>query len=199
MATPLLVWLVTLAVLTAIVVLVGRALTGLWRGVLVDDRRRVSEARFQFAIWTVLVLSAYLGAVLANAIHHAADPLAISVPPTLWTAMAVSTASLAAAPAALAQGSKGRVATYAEPQRSQWRDLFTGEETATTGTVDLAKLQMILVTGVLVIAYAVVLGYEFDTGSRIATLPKVNDAFAVLLAISHGGYLAKKLKPNSTS
>ncbi len=188
-------WLASFALLLAVLLVIGKALTGLWRGVLVDERKRVSTSRLQFALWTALIISGYLSAVLANAAFHASDPLAISVPQTLWTAMAVSTASLAAAPLALRQGSTGRVATYSQPARSQWRDLVTGEEKETTGMVDVAKLQMVLVTFALVVAYGVVLGYSFYGGhARIAALPKVNDAFAILLAISHGGYIAKKLK-----
>ena len=31
--------------------------------------------------------------------------------------------------------------------------------------------------------------------TRLGTLPEVNDAFAILLGISHGGYLARKAAP----
>ena len=48
-------WLATMALLVALTAVVGRGITGLWRGALVDDRNRLSLSRLQVLVWTVLV------------------------------------------------------------------------------------------------------------------------------------------------
>lgn len=190
-------WLGELGLMLCFGLVVGHGVTGLWRGILVDDRNKLSSARLQLALWTGLLLSGYLEAVLANVGLHQVRPLAVSVPPALWAAMGVSATSLAASPFALGQKKKaGKLASTLSAADSRWRDVVTDEEEGLENVVDLGKLQMLLVTIVLVLAYGVVLGYSFEgDGPRIASLPVVNDAFAILLGISHAGYLAKKTAP----
>ena len=192
-------WLMTLALFVALAVVVGHGMTGLYRGVFVDDRHKLSLSRLQMFLWTALVLSAYLSAALANVGLGAAEPLAISVPQTLLQAMGLSTVSLVAAPAVLHGIKKHAVTVNARPEESRWTDLLRGEEHATSGGVDLGKLQLLLVTIVLTLGYAIVLGHAYvDHGlGTVKALPSIDAAFVVMLAISHGGYLAKKAVPRA--
>lgn len=53
---------------------------------------------------------------------------------------------------------------------------------------------MLLVTLVLLVAYGVALAQMFSLpplGGAIAAFPKLDSAFATLLTVSNGGYLAK--------
>jgi hypothetical protein len=59
-------WLGTMAFLIAFTVIAGKFITGYWRGALIDDRNQISLSRLQLAVWTVLILSAYLEAALSN-------------------------------------------------------------------------------------------------------------------------------------
>jgi hypothetical protein len=190
-------WLVTLALMLALGLVVGHGVTGVWRGIVVDDRNRVSSSRLQLVLWTALVLSGYLDAILANVGLHASEPLLVDVPPALWAAMGVSTASLATSPLALREKKRqGKLTTNASPSGARWLDVVTGEEHGLENVIDLGKVQMVLVTVVLVLAYGVALGHALDSrGTLITSLPKVNEAFAILLGISHAGYLAKKRAP----
>ena len=197
MATSLLLWLATLGLLLGIAVLVGRIVTGDWRGILVDTRNKLSIARLQLLLWTVFVLSGYLAIALVNVARGAGDPLAIGVPDGLWAAMGVSTASLAAAPYVLNR-QPGRLAKNATPEAAGWRDLVSDEVDGFDDRVDLGKLQMVLVTGVLLVAYAVALADRLRGSHGVVhALPAVNGAFVILLGISHAGYLAKKRAPRA--
>lgn len=194
----LLSWLVILALITAFAAAIGHVVAGNVRAIFVDDRNRVSTSRLQLFLWSVVVLSSYLAAVLDNAALHQAAPLSVAVPQALWVAMGVSTASFAASPFVLHQRERhgGKMDMNSEPGEASWADLVMGEEESTKATIDIAKLQMVLVTVVLVLAYAIVLGYAFYLRKLpIGSLPKVNDAFAILLAVSHGGYLVRKVAP----
>jgi hypothetical protein len=77
---------------------VGHGLIGLFRGVLIDDRNRLSMSRLQATLWTILVLSGYLTAALSNMFHAQAEPLAISIPQQLWVLLGISTTALVGSP-----------------------------------------------------------------------------------------------------
>lgn len=191
------IWLAALGFLLGCALAVGRVVTGDWRGVLVDTRNKLSLARLQLLLWTGFVLSAWLAAVLGNIVAGSSDPLVVAVPQGLWAAMGVSTASLAAVPYVLNR-QPGKLARNARASAASWRDLVTDEVDGFDNRVDLGKLQMMLVTGVLLLAYAVALADRLRSGTAVVhSLPSVNDAFVILLGISHAGYLAKKSAPRA--
>src|SRR5262245_33529876 len=47
----------TLVALTVFTTVAGQGTVGLWRGVLVDERNRMSLSRLQLVLWTIVVLS----------------------------------------------------------------------------------------------------------------------------------------------
>jgi hypothetical protein len=94
----LLAWLATMALLVVLTTLIGRAITGFWRGALIDERNRLSLSRVQVFVWTVLVLSGFLIAASLNIRAGKADPLAIDVPAELWLLMGIGTTTLVATP-----------------------------------------------------------------------------------------------------
>lgn len=192
-------WIVIAALLAGFAAVAGDGITGIWRGALVDNRHRVSLGRLQMVLWTVLVLSSYLAAALANVGLGEAKPLSVSVPPELWIAMGISTASFVAAPAALAARRRpggDSSAANADPRSSGWSELLRGEERGGHHELDLAKLQMLFFTLVLILAYAVAVGDAFvRDGVPVHALPTIDSAVVVLLGISHAGYIAKKVTP----
>lgn len=189
-------WLLIAVLMAAFAAVAGHGVTGLARGVLIDDRHRLSLSRLQMLLWTVLILSAYMAAALANIGREAASPLTVEIPSELWLAMGISTASLVAAPAALAYKQKqrpGQLEALPDPADSHVSDLFRGEEVTDYDHLDLGKVQMFLFTVVVVLGYGLGLGNMFEeTNGAFTTLPAIDDAVVTLLAISHAGYLTKK-------
>ena len=103
---PAIAWIASAVLLVAFVAVAGYSITGCWSGALIDERNVVSLSRFQMALWTCLVLSAFLTAALINlpldnTVNHGAT-LNIDVPPELWALMGISTTSLVASPLILA-------------------------------------------------------------------------------------------------
>ena len=80
------------------VVIAGQGVTGLWRGMLIDDRNKMGLSRLQMILWTIIVLSGFLVAALSNLATGQADPLAIAIPSQLWLLMGISTTSLVGSP-----------------------------------------------------------------------------------------------------
>ena len=91
-------WVVALVLLGVFAAVAGQGITGLWRGLLIDERNKISLARLQLTLWTIVVLSGFLTAALSNLAAAQPNPLAISVPSELWLLMGISTTSLVASP-----------------------------------------------------------------------------------------------------
>ena len=63
---PFVIWLVLLGLFTATTLVISRAFTRRWLGILIDDRNKYSLSRFQMILWTLIILSSFMGTVLAN-------------------------------------------------------------------------------------------------------------------------------------
>lgn len=221
-------WLFTMGLLSLFAVIAGHGVTGLWLGLLIDSRNKVSLSRFQMFLWTVLILSAFLTAVIVNIDLGQTEPLTITVPADLWLLMGISTTSLIGSPLILsikkARTPKteekeralnalsrqsihadrvaivGQVVINQTPEAARWADMFRGSETGNVGQLDLGKVQMFFFTLILVLAYASALAVLFQNGAGVITaLPALEGGMLALLGISHAGYLVNKALPHSES
>ncbi|MEA2032370.1 MAG: hypothetical protein U9N41_02165 [Euryarchaeota archaeon] len=91
-------WLAFLILLIAFAVIAGHGVTGMWWGLLIDERNKISLSRLQMILWTVIILSGFLTVALANIAAGIDEPLSISIPEELWLLMGISTASLVGSP-----------------------------------------------------------------------------------------------------
>jgi hypothetical protein len=178
----------------------------------------------QLALWTGLILSAFLEAALSNIrIAQAESPLTIAMPAEIWAVLGIATTSLVGSPLILATKrdrvpdpvdaqntlsqlanagkpatAEGQVIKKQRPADASWSDMLTGDETASGTHLDLGKVQMFFFTLVLVVAYAVALGSLFlYTSGKIDAFPELDAGIIALLGISHAGYLANKAVPRS--
>lgn len=180
------IWIVYMLLLVAFAAIAGHIITGVWRGVLIDARNKISLSRLQMLMWTVLVLAGFLVAVLINIRWTSEPPLKISLDEQLWALLGISTASLVGSP--LIKNSKkneqpdpdttentmrglqrqgvdtsqvraeGKILVNVSPEDASWTDIFKGEETGNGANLDLAKIQMFFFTLVTWSVYAVALG-----------------------------------------
>ena len=216
----------TLILLIVFAAVAGHGITGLWRGLLIDERNKMSLSRLQMALWTIIVLSGFSTAVFSNLATGHANPLSIAIPSELWLLMGISTTSLVGSPLILrskmdkspnekekkrtfslkeTQGTDvsqldnmGLVLVNKRPEDAEVSDLFVGEETGNGAHLDLGKIQMFYFTMILVLTYAVTLGATLASNvGRIGELPALSPGMIALLGISHAGYLTNKAIPHS--
>jgi hypothetical protein len=213
-------WVIVLVLMTAFAVLNGHGITGVWRGILIDHRNRMSLSRLQILAWTLIVLSALVTSILTNVRLGADAPLEVIVPQPLWILMGISAAAAFGAPALLGNKrskeadpeewrrtahtlmEQGNAAPLAEDpsivlrnrtvRDARWSELLKGDESGNAAAVDLGKLQMFLFTFVLACGYAAALYAMFQGDEIVTALPAVEDGMNVLLGISQTGYLASK-------
>jgi hypothetical protein len=185
-------------------------------GVLLTARNTYSLSRLQMVLWTILVLGALMAATACRAWENVA-PLSIDIPTDLLSAMGISYVSAAAAPALLALKSQGEAPgnqvaaaegrmgealaptgqVMGRPANSTalLSDLIKGDELSTAGTIDLSKVQQLLITLMLIVVYGGSLGALFaqpDFAAAKTYLPPFTKDFVNLMLVSHGGYLVYK-------
>lgn len=81
---------------------------------------------------------------------------------------------------------------------ARWSDMFKGEEKGNQDVLDLGKVQMFCFTILLILAYAIALGFLFNDSARaISTFPPIDTTVVALLGVSHIGYLGNKATPHT--
>jgi len=110
-------WLITLVLLAAFAIVAGQGVTGLWRGLLIDDRNKIGLSRLQVFLWTVVVLSGFFTAALSNLATGQTNPLSIAIPGQLWLLMGISTTSLVGSPL-IKSTKKGKIANEEEKNQT---------------------------------------------------------------------------------
>lgn len=219
------IWLGGVGILVIFLFVTGHGITGRWIGVLVDNRNRVSLSRLQMALWSLLILPAIYSVVLGNADAGSATPLSVTIPADLWILMGISTASLVGSPLLTSaktaktpdkiqdalqlnelarQGvdvqrvsSDGLIIKKRSISDASWGDLVRGEETGNAAQLDLARIQMLFITLVLILGYGGALVALLQQGAEISSFPPVDAGMIALLSLSHAGYLTNKVVPHS--
>ncbi len=249
---PLAGFLGTLGGTLCLFIAFGLAITKSAFGIVRGSNNLYSLSRLQMAGWTWLILSALIAVAVARLWHQAdksADALNIYIPSNLFIVMGISFFTGAAAPALLSlksnsnatQGqlntarvrmdetgvsNNGQVIVRDPNVPAHFGDLVEGEEVSNAGTVDISKVQQLLITLLLMGVYFAMLWNLFvspDDGQlwqlhatdaaklkemgldkvcspascKWAALPDFPASLVTLLAVSHGGYLAYKAAPRS--
>ncbi|HWM94130.1 MAG TPA: hypothetical protein VN493_25455 [Thermoanaerobaculia bacterium] len=196
-------WYLTIALIVAFLMLIGKLRNDRLGGFLIDNRKKVSLSRLQLVGWTVLILSAFSTAAFWNILHGVKDPLSIVVPEHVWALMGISVTSFVGS--RVVKSSKratGHLAENVTPMAARTTDIFKEEDEGTEETVDLGKVQMFLFTLIVFAAYAVALGtLLLDHESKrsvIQAFPELSEGMLALLGLSHTGYLANKAVPART-
>ncbi len=100
---PIALWGIGALIIIILLALAGREINGQWFGVLIDTRNKLSLSRLQIALWTIMVLSAYLAMAMPRVIATVGGELTqgkaleITFPGELLLAMGISAASFAGA------------------------------------------------------------------------------------------------------
>ena len=216
----LLTWGIIFALMAAFLICAGYNRTRRVAGCLIDARNRMSLSRFQLICWTLLVLSAFITAVLYNIqVNLSGQAMLVAIPEALWVVMWISTTSLIGSPLLL-KTTKDELAKDKLPPgtsekdakvllpgaascndcmtEARWSELLQGETNANDRVLDIARVQMFYFTWIALLMYTYLLVDTFvKAGSTaeaygIDSLPPVSGGLIALLGISHTAYLAKK-------
>jgi hypothetical protein len=158
-----------------------------------------STSKFQWALWLIVILFAYVFLWFIRT--RRGDWNAIStVPSNLLTVLGFSTLT--------AVGAKGIVVGYtgagslakgdATNAATKTRSLKGGLLTDDSGTPELSKIQLVAFTFVAVGIFLYDVYHQAKGSHPTAQLPNIDSSLLVLMGISQGGYLGKKLVTTTT-
>ena len=184
---------------------------------------RLSVSKLQWLLWTMVVVFGYVATLVARGLNGGDVTGGISLPSNLLIAMGFSTATMvtakgittlyvaqgrvvkppvgpapaapAPAPAAVVAGAVAVPAATAQPPATSfYSDLVQDDSNQT----DLSKVQLLIWTAIALGAFLtnVILNINaVDAGGSTAgaALPDIDGALMVLMGLSQGGYLGKKL------
>lgn len=200
-------WIVLGVVILVVYLILGAKINKKAFGILIDSRQKMSLSRFQIAVWTLVLLSAFLALALAK------GTLAITLDPEVWALMGISIGSGAGAviikgnkegkePAAAIQSAIGampRVGLMHQNQSADeagWTDMFKGEEVGDRDYIDIGKVQMFFFTLAAVVGYVAAL-WNANFADGALKFPELSQELVILLGISHTGYLTIKAAPKT--
>jgi hypothetical protein len=209
------------AVLVVLCIVAGVLVNGRLEGVLIGERNRMSLARLQWVAWMIVLLGAYFVEAVWNVTHSGSFPemqtqlfgllgiisgssvvSSLIVDAKMRSPIVPSGQPRAVQPRADGDhpGNKGSMDINYQVAEASWADLYLGEEVANRYVVDVSRLQKLIVTVLLVLAYLIYLWEAFSPSvSGKLAMPAVNTTFLSLLGISHGAYLASKATPKTPS
>jgi len=172
-----------------------------WRSILVDQRNKMSLARLQLVLWSVLVISAALTEGILNSIWGRPEPLNLAIPSQLWIVLGLSSASFVAAPVVLGSKADHKWLHTKAPGQHAWRDIFYGDDTGNADQVDVSKVQQFFFTVLLIISYAVAIGNILVTitpsSATCLSFPRLDPGFVGIMAVSQVAYIAYKAIPQN--
>lgn len=184
----LVVWIIMILLFGLCLVVIGKGTTGMWEGLLIDSRNKMSLSRLQLVLWTLVVISALLTVALFNIREDPnEDPLDITVPPQVWGLLGISTASFVTAATIKSQKKnvnvskqakvrttealqkvgedpskladpQGSLVAFQRPDDAGVGDFFKGDEVISAAYLDLGKVQVFFFSVIVVFTYAVEVG-----------------------------------------
>ncbi len=174
-------FIVLMLLMILFIVVLGQNISGRPAGILINERKLMSLARFQMVLWTVIILSAYLTAAITRIKNGGiADALGITLDQSLLGLMGISTVSLVGSPLLqnnkkaenpkpeavkkagedlkentdeIAKNSQGVLYSNAEIKDAALSDMFQGDEVGDTAFVNVAKVQMFFFTVIAALSY----------------------------------------------
>jgi hypothetical protein len=177
----------------------------------IGEDGRASSSKFQFFLWTCMIIFGYVAIYSVKAMNG--DSSAFSkIPPNLLILMGVSTVSVVGAKAITGvQATQGTVKTTQKPDSSKsdnGKKKLPVEKRNSSfnfiylvcdddGTPALDKIQMIAWTFISLIIYLILIIQQVNSKGPYQ-LPNVDDTLLILMGISQGAYLGKKLTNSTT-
>ncbi len=226
-------YLLMLASLVALFAAVGYGVTGSIWGIVVNQNHRLSLSQTQAVLWSTIIISGYAVMALFNVGAMAWSTAALDTgneifPDIDWTIFALMGLAAAvpmtttmisdARPLDAAYSAKGMIGGAQiglaaserndTAQKASLFDLFLGEDIETKGRIDLTRVQNVLFSVLLLMAYSSALVSSFQllgpsvlldsasSGARIfEAMPSPGANFLTLAGLANATYLIGKFTP----
>jgi len=194
-------WPICFTALVIFACVVGKVRGLGWSGILIDNRGRCSLTHFQVVVWTLFILSSFLGVLISEGFN----PANISISAELLGLMGISFGSGVLTTGAKAikdvpgsgadvgfDGKKIKQSARNKEEReikARFSQIWLEEEGELADKViSITKFQNFIIT-LIVVWFYIILAWKH------ATLPTLPESVIWLIGISHAGYVGGKV-PN---
>lgn len=152
-----------------------------------------STSKLQWLLWLVAIIFGYAALWVLRAEQSNFSALS-NIPVNILTVLGFSTGTAAAAKG-ITSGfvQAGKVAKPGPPQAGATGANTGGIFQDDSGGPELAKIQMIGFTIIAIGVFLATVGHQVATDDISVGLPNIDSSLLVLMGISQGGYLGKKL------
>lgn len=154
---------------------------------------RPSTSKFQFFLWTAVVIFSYAALYTVKLHNKQFDPIT-NLPSNVLIAMGMSVVSASTAKAITTSYVNTNRITKSTVTRDEGRfgHIFQDD----SGVPDLSKLQIIAWTFICIATYLIVVGQHITTNDP--TIPDIDNSLMALMGLGHAAYLGKKAVTQDT-
>lgn len=190
-------WFVLIGLVILAALVLGKAFTNRWPGILIDSTNRMSLSVLQVVLWTVVIIPAIPAYLATNLAICKNDPncksFKIQIPTEAWALLGMSGAVvvLAGVNHQLLDEQK-RIAKRGSPNDAKFQDIFMGDPVDRENRIDISRLQILLLTIVVGVAYATAIGSKFGHLPEILPLkfPEFDEGILAILFASNALFVA---------
>lgn len=152
---------------------------------------RSSTSKFQWALWTAVIVASYLTVWIARAVAGSPSRLP-NLPASLLTAMGLSSATMAAAKGITVTQTSASNPSVVKPGTQG--GIFADDN----GYPDLSKMQLVAWTIIAVGVFVTEVAHQLAHLQLRDALPDIDPALVVLMGLGQAAYLGKKLVTTTT-
>lgn len=185
------------AAAVALFLLLAGLFGGSVKALVVGADGRPSTSKLQLTVWTMVIAFAYAAVFTARAMKGSYQPIS-DIPANVLLVLGFSATTMATA--------KGITVTYVNDGKvdkssgpAQGLGALVRDD---SGSTDLSKVQMLTWTGIAAVLYLYIVSRRIHAtiagGATTQGLPDIDGALMVLMGLSQGAYLGKKLVTTST-
>ena len=156
---------------------------------------RLSTSKFQFFLWTVVVVFSYAALyTLKLSLPGSRFEALPSLPENVLIALGISVLSASAAKAiTVSYINTNKISKPPLSSGARFGQLFQDD----SGKPDLSKLQVIAWTFIALATYLIAVGHNL--ASQNPALPDIDKSLMALMGLGHGAYLATKAVSSDTT
>jgi hypothetical protein len=219
------IWTIILAFIVILILVAGHGLTGRASGLLIDERNRMSASRLQIIIWTLVIVPALLAFIYINIGHGSPNAaLSVAIPPELWALPGISGGAAIGAPVANDVTNRNKPVSEDAAKRANTTvtaldhegvldvnttaagaslaDVLQGDEIGNRGSLDISKVQMLLISIGLALGYGAAIAILLAQAAHatppafpLSSFPAVDPNLTTLLLVSQGTYFGVQSGP----
>ena len=196
-------WIIIFSTMIFFLGHISYCLGGTTKAILTNKLKRYDLSLLQLISWTLLIISTLFTSVIYNIRLEEINPLQISIQDEILFLIGIDFTVAIGTP--LINSSKDSnkneiLVGNLTRKDAKFGELFLGDMDSNNSNIDIGKIQVFLISVLLIFVYSIQCYNLFsEANTKITSLPTFDASMITLLTISNFAYLGKKAIPNKTA